>query len=241
MYVYFHTVREFVYSLIGYFQHIGDHEPILLPKSLTPLCLQQILVAEVCQRDKVDEAQRGEEQSTLQRYAIGGIGYLPQTAACQTHWTNGTGKREVAAATCCRCTSCSCCCCCCCSSSCLGSCICNRSCCRRCCCSICHKAFAVPSMMHLQILLELFFLLLVMSCIVAVVVVGFTTCCLMPGRLAERGLSSSSSWCVSLSFDLLRLQNVSFLQLQCGGRQRMREMEWEGERERVQVSIMFPI
>lgn len=85
IHMYFNTLREFVYSLISYFQHIGDHESILLPKSLTPLRLQQILVAEVCQRDKVDEAQRSEEQSTLQRYAIGGIGYLPQAAAGQTH------------------------------------------------------------------------------------------------------------------------------------------------------------
>lgn len=86
------------HSLVGNLQDIGHHQTVLAPEPLAVLRLQQIFVAEIRQRHKVDEAQRGEEEAALQRDAIGGVGDLPQTAACQSHRANGEGQRKVASA-----------------------------------------------------------------------------------------------------------------------------------------------
>jgi len=93
-----------LYSLVGDLQDVGHHQTVLAAEPLAMARLQQVLVAEVGQRDEVDESQRGEDQSALQRDAVTAVGYLPQAAAGQTHRTDGEGQREVAAAS--RCLAC---------------------------------------------------------------------------------------------------------------------------------------
>lgn len=86
-----------MYSLISNFQHIRHHKAIFFAKLQTAFRLQQVLIAEICQRHKVYETQRGEEEATLQWNTICKIGYLQQAAAGQTHRANGTGQGHVAA------------------------------------------------------------------------------------------------------------------------------------------------